>query len=96
MSDGGVTGCLAAIKAARRWREMREPPPECHLAYDLHRAEGFVCRRVGGRSQCGECAGDLLETQGSGGGSGHLGHDPQYDLAAPSSEKSINRRNNSK
>jgi len=33
---------------------------ECQLAYGLHLVPGFKCRRRGGNSQCGACAGDLL------------------------------------
>jgi hypothetical protein len=55
-----VTGCVGAIEAARRWREAHEPPPECRLDHELHKRPRFVCRRIGGRDQCGECAKDLL------------------------------------
>jgi hypothetical protein len=55
------TGCSAAVDAARRYREAREPPVDCRLAHDLHRAPGFRCRRAGGRSVCGACVGDVPE-----------------------------------
>ena len=38
---------------------------ECKLAYGLHLQPGFVCRRRGGHSQCGKCAGDLAENESS-------------------------------
>jgi len=31
------------------------------LAYGLHRRPGFRCRRHGGESVCGICAGDLVD-----------------------------------
>jgi hypothetical protein len=51
-----MTGCTAAIEAARRYREAEAACPE--LAYGLHR-NGGRCRRMGGPRQCGDCAGDL-------------------------------------
>lgn len=36
------------------------PPNDCRLAYQLHKARGFHCRRAGGRSICGLCVGDVL------------------------------------
>lgn len=43
---------------------MYEGTYECHLAYGLHRAPAFRCRRHGGRSVCGVCAGDVLPLDG--------------------------------
>ena len=53
-----MTGCPAAIEAARRYRERVD---ECRLAYNLHLRPGFRCRRLypNGQGQCGMCAKDL-------------------------------------
>jgi hypothetical protein len=51
-----MTGCSAAIEAARRYHEAEAACPP--LAYGLHRSGGR-CRRMGGLRVCGECAGDV-------------------------------------
>lgn len=50
-----MTGCANAIAERDRLRALCPP-----LAYDLHLRPGFRCRRAGGDSQCGTCAGDVL------------------------------------
>lgn len=65
-------------------KPISESIAECRLAYNLHRSPGFHCRRLGGRSVCGACVGDLLGTPVSGGGSGQASSDIHSRPAAPS------------
>jgi hypothetical protein len=51
-----MTGCTAAIEAARRYREAEAACPP--LAYGLHRGGGR-CRRIGGPRVCADCLADL-------------------------------------
>jgi hypothetical protein len=51
-----MTGCLAAIEAARRYREAEARCPP--LAYELHK-QGGRCRRLGGLRVCADCLADL-------------------------------------
>jgi hypothetical protein len=60
-----MTGCSAAIEAARRYREAEAACPP--LAYGLHKGGGR-CRRAGGPRVCGECAKDLLPRDRPSGG----------------------------
>jgi hypothetical protein len=52
-----MTGCSAAIEAARRYHEAEAACPE--LAYGLHRFMFGKCRRLGGLRVCQVCLGDL-------------------------------------
>lgn len=49
-----MSGCSAASAARDKILAQCEP-----LAYGLHLVPWFKCRRLGGRSICGTCAGDV-------------------------------------
>lgn len=64
LGEAGCTGMenpLQAITASPHRVSWICPP----LAYGLHLRSGFRCRREGGESVCGICAGDLVRNETS-------------------------------